>query len=124
MDLFLHHAEGCDDVSRAELIPGITELDRAEIAVPKDRLREVDPIAIGSIVKSIEEHGQLSPLIVRQVPGGKPPRHQSFELIDGAHRMAALKLLKIERIAVRCYRGPAAVRSPGALGRVAHLQHG
>ncbi|SEQ59079.1 chromosome partitioning protein, ParB family [Loktanella sp. DSM 29012] len=89
-------------MSRAKYIPTVTALSRSSIAIPKDRLREVDPIAIGSIVRSIEEHGLLTPIIVRRLPKGQ------FELIDGAHRMAALKLLKLDDIPVRCYEGPAA----------------
>lgn len=90
-------------MSRAELIPAITELERTAISVPQDRLREVDPIAIGALVRSIEEHkGLLQPIIVRQLPKGR------YELIDGAHRMAAAKLLQLSSLPVRCYIGPAA----------------
>lgn len=88
-------------MSRAKLVPSITELALADIEITDDRLRPVDATAVEVIAHSIEEHGLLYPLTVRKLPKGR------FELVDGGHRYAASLGLGHVMVAVRCYEGPA-----------------
>ncbi|WP_322895210.1 MULTISPECIES: ParB/RepB/Spo0J family partition protein [unclassified Yoonia] len=88
-------------MSRAKLVPSITELALADIHITDDRLRPVDITSVEVIAHSIEEHGLLYPLTVRRMPKGR------FELVDGGHRFAALLGLNHKMAPVRCYEGPA-----------------
>jgi len=88
-------------MSRAKFLPSITSVSVSDIEVPQGRLRPVSEEAIGAFIQSIGEHGLLMPLVVRRLPG---PR---YELVDGAHRLSALKELGDPRADVRCYEGPA-----------------
>ncbi|MFD1914144.1 ParB/RepB/Spo0J family partition protein [Halodurantibacterium flavum] len=89
-------------MSRAVLIHTITELPLDAIDVTDDRLRPVSDVDVEGIAVSIAEHGLIYPLAVRRLP------KQRFELIDGGHRLAALKRLGVSTAPVRCYEGPVA----------------
>jgi len=79
-----------------ELLPGITELRLDQIEVGTGRLREVDPAGVAALVTVIREIGFTTPVIVRRVKA-------RFELIDGAHRCAAMRELGQETVPVRAY---------------------
>lgn len=53
------------------------------------RLRKVDADSVQAIAASIDESGQHQPVAVRRTNAAKKP----YTLIDGAHRLAALRLL-------------------------------
>lgn len=86
------------------LIQSKTSLPVDEIIV-QGRLRPAGDAGVAAIVESINETGQItSPIIVRQV------RRQTqlgsairYEIIDGAHRLAAAKELGWEEVPVRVY---------------------
>lgn len=88
-------------MSRAIFIPAVTELPVADITITDDRLRPVDMTAVEVIAQSINEHGLLYPVVVRRLPKGR------YDLVDGGHRLAALKHLGEAVAPVRCYEGPA-----------------
>ncbi len=88
-------------MSRAKLIPSISTLQLDQIEVTDDRLRPVSDAAVAALAVSIEEHGLILPIVVRRRPG---PR---YELVDGAHRRAALERIGADIVPVRCYEGPA-----------------
>jgi ParB family chromosome partitioning protein len=52
----------------------------------EDRLRSVDPDRVGALAASISELGQLQPV-------GVAPDENGYILVDGEHRIAALRLL-------------------------------
>lgn len=67
----------------------IAEKVRVEdVVVPKERLRETDKAKVEETAASIEEQGQLSPIIVRRITDSR-----KYRLIAGAHRLEAHKLL-------------------------------
>jgi ParB family chromosome partitioning protein len=59
-----------------------------------DRLRPIDADHVAVIAASIAQQGLLQPIRVRPVDGG------GYKLVLGAHRLAALKLLKREELTV------------------------
>ena len=54
----------------------------------RDRLRPVDPLKVEAISAAIEEKGLIQPIVVRLRADG-----DGYQLIAGAHRLAALILL-------------------------------
>lgn len=62
------------------------------VTVP-ERMRDTTPSAIISLAESMDQHGQLQPIIVRQVG------LNDYRLVAGAHRLAAAKHLLWTEIA-------------------------
>ena len=82
------------------LIQSKTSLPIADIAV-RDRLRPAGDAGVAAMVSSIREIGQItSPVNVRQVRRGGEIR---YELIDGAHRIAAALELGWTEVPVRVF---------------------
>lgn len=69
----------------------VTEIALDKILVT-GRLRDVDEARAVALAHNIELQGQLQPVLVRHTPAAKRP----YTLVDGAHRMRALALAKIE----------------------------
>ena len=82
--------------------PRQTALLEVDIVVVDDGRRPLDQERVVAIAASIQEVGQLSPIIVRVAPDG------SFHLVTGRHRLAAMKSLDRANIA-------AVILRPGAL---------
>lgn len=72
--------------------PATKELPIAEIAVT-ERLRPVGEDQVAALIELIEEYGFTTPIVVRKTRTG-------FSLIDGAHRIEAMKRLGFEAIPV------------------------
>lgn len=70
----------------------ITEIDAG------DRLRGLSKAHVEAIASSIEEHGQQTPILVREKDGG-------YKLIAGCHRMAAIGYLKKKIVNCKIYSG-------------------
>lgn len=71
------------------------ELDLAEIDVDPDQPRnEFDPGKLAELAASIKEHGLISPILVRVLPGG------SYRVVAGERRYRASKLLGLQKIPV------------------------
>jgi ParB-like chromosome segregation protein Spo0J len=64
----------------------------ANIYVPAKRARTLDPAKVESLAQSILEVGQTTPIRLRQGKG-------RYVLIEGLHRLEALRALGEERIA-------------------------
>jgi sulfiredoxin len=58
----------------------------ADIYVPVKRRKMLDPKTVADLAQNILEHGQQSPILVRQ-DGGR------FVLVEGLHRLEACKSL-------------------------------
>lgn len=63
----------------------------SKIHVPADRSREVDDNHALAICASIEQQGQITPVLIRQTPNGKAP----YELVAGAHRHRAFQMTNL-----------------------------
>lgn len=74
-----------------ERMPSITDLPVADIAVPKDRLRPISEAKVAALMQVIEEGVFLGAITVRRA--GKVN-----VLIDGAHRLEAMRRLGRETI--------------------------
>ncbi|MBL9047844.1 MAG: ParB N-terminal domain-containing protein [Tabrizicola sp.] len=74
-----------------ERMPSITDLPIAEIVVPKDRLRPVSEAKVAALMQVIGEGVFLGAITVRR--SGKVNT-----LIDGAHRLEAMRRLERETI--------------------------
>lgn len=74
-----------------ERMPSITELPLAEIVVPKDRLRPVSEAKVAALMQVIGEGVFLGAITVRR--SGKVNT-----LIDGAHRLEAMR--RLERVTI------------------------
>jgi len=72
--------------------PATKELPIAEIAVT-GRLRPVSEDQVAALIELIEEYGFTTPVVVRKTRSG-------FVLIDGAHRIEAMRRLGFEAIPV------------------------
>lgn len=81
----------------AELMPTITHLPVAEIGSEEGRIRPVSEASIAALMRVIGDHGFTSPIIVRR-------KRDGFSLIDGAHRLEAMRRLGGDDIPVRVYR--------------------
>lgn len=64
----------------------------ADVRVPAKRKRTLDPAKAESIAEDMLENGQTTPIQVRK-------DKQSYVLIEGLHRLEALKALGEETIA-------------------------
>jgi ParB family chromosome partitioning protein len=71
-----------------------------QVAIPPDRLREVDPERVKSIAVSMGEVGQITPIEVQ--PADAEGR---YVLNTGAHRMMAARLAGIETIQATVFDG-------------------
>ncbi|MWP38072.1 chromosome partitioning protein ParB [Rhodobacter sphaeroides] len=80
----------------SKLITGTTALPVAEIEVPQDRLRTVSEAKVRGLMEAIGIFGFTTPIEVRRAKG-------RFVLIDGAHRLEAMKRLGEGEIAVRAF---------------------
>lgn len=69
------------------------EIAIADIHVP-ERAREIDQAHALVISASIQEVGQLQPIVVRKTPNGK----QKFTLVIGGHRLTAKEIIGHEKI--------------------------
>ncbi len=87
-------------MSAPVLIQSKTSLPVAEIAV-RDRLRPAGEAGVASMMASIREIGQItSPINIRQLRRDGALR---YEIIDGAHRLAAAVALGWEEVPVRVF---------------------
>ena len=66
----------------------VLNIEARKIVVPEGRMRPVNAAWVEKLRDSIEKGQLLLPLVVGQVAQGGWP------LVDGAHRLAALKKLK------------------------------
>ncbi|RAZ84957.1 ParB/RepB/Spo0J family partition protein [Cereibacter johrii] len=80
----------------SKLITGTTALPVTEIEVPQDRLRTVSEAKVRGLMEAIGIFGFTTPIEVRRAKG-------RFVLIDGAHRLEAMKRLGEGEIAVRAF---------------------
>lgn len=76
-----------------EFHPRTTELPIRDITDRQNRLRPVDQEQVGALIDLIEEYGFTTPVLVRKTRTG-------FVLIDGAHRIEAMRRLGHEAIPV------------------------
>ena len=67
----------------------VLNIDLRKIVVPEGRLRPVSAARVEELQDSIQKGQLLQPLVV-----GVPNAHKQWPLVDGAHRLAALKKLK------------------------------
>lgn len=74
-------------------IPTLKELPITEIVARAERLRPVDKDAVTGLIGLIEEYGFTTPVLVRKTRNG-------FVLIDGMHRIEAMRGLGREMIPV------------------------
>lgn len=58
----------------------------AAIRVPVKRVRTIDPARVEAIAESMLEEGQKTPILVR-------PDGEGFVLVEGLHRLEAMKAL-------------------------------
>jgi ParB-like chromosome segregation protein Spo0J len=58
----------------------------AEIYIPADKRKGLDPARVAALAEAILEEGQKTPISVRQGNG-------RYVLVEGAHRLEALKAL-------------------------------
>lgn len=65
----------------------------------EDRLRPVDPQKVAQVARSFAEVGQITDIEVREVEPG------TWQLVAGAHRLAAAKLLGWEGISATIFSG-------------------
>ncbi len=87
----LHNDESTEDMSTPR--PTITELPIADIVVPKRRLRVVSEAKVLALMDMITEMGFIGRINVRHNAKGTT-------LIDGAHRLTAMKRLGRDTIPV------------------------
>lgn len=73
------------------------DIDTNLITVNK-RKRQIDPVKVAELAGSINEIGLLCPIVVRRV-------NEHFELVAGAHRMEAFKLLGRNTIPAEVFSG-------------------
>ena len=63
----------------------------AHIYVPIKRARTLDPARVAALAEDILEHGQKTPISVRR--DRRPDGSERFVLVEGLHRIEALKAL-------------------------------
>lgn len=63
----------------------------ADIRVPVKRKKTLDPARVDALAESVLEEGQKMPILVR-------PDGEHFVLVEGLHRLEALKALGEETI--------------------------
>ncbi len=65
----------------------------ADIYVPVKRLKTLEPAKVEAMANDMLEHGQKTPISVRQGKG-------RYVLVEGFHRLEALRALGEERVVV------------------------
>jgi len=91
-----------------------TTIAVANIEVLKDRFRLVSAERVKELAESIRDQGQLQPILVRQVSGSK------YKLLDGEHRLEAIKLLGQTTIVAQVRARASAGSDQSKRGRKAH----
>ena len=66
----------------------VLNIEASKIFVPEGRMRPVNAAWVEKLRESIQKGQLLQPLVV-----GVPNAHKLWPLVDGAHRLAALKKL-------------------------------
>ena len=66
----------------------VLKIEASKIFIPEGRMRPVNPAWVEKLRDSIERGRLLQPLVV-----GVPNADKQWPLVDGAHRLAALKKL-------------------------------
>ncbi len=95
-------------------VPGFTELVVKEVvANPYQPRREINPVQVEELAKSIQAEGLLQPIVVRK-------KGNKFELIAGERRLHAFKYLKQDKIPARIIEASDA--SSAALALIENLQ--
>jgi ParB family chromosome partitioning protein len=79
-----------------ELLSTITSLSLSDISIPTDRLRPVSEAGVQALLHVIAGFGFTTPVVIRRKRSG-------FVLIDGAHRVEAMKRSGMSEIPVRVY---------------------
>jgi ParB family transcriptional regulator, chromosome partitioning protein len=79
------------------------DVDRIE-PHPDQPRRRVDEAGLAELAASIERHGLLQPVVVREAPGGDPGR---YVLVAGQRRLLAHRRLGRERVAALVVAGDA-----------------
>ena len=74
----------------------IVDLEISRIGLHYERFRLVRPSAYDALKRSMERHGQISPIVV-----GRPEHKQRFELIDGFKRLRAAERLGLSCLKAR-----------------------
>ena len=77
------------DMSMDAFMRNVLNIEACKIVIPEGRMRLVNAARVEELRDSIEKGQLLQPLVV-----GLPNAHQEWPLVDGAHRLAALKKLK------------------------------
>ena len=78
----------------------VLNIEARKIVVPEGRMRPVNAAWVEELQDSIEKGQLLQPLVV-----GVPNAHKQWPLVDGAHRLAALKKLKYRVVPCFSIRG-------------------
>lgn len=95
-------------------VPGFSELSVKEIAAnPYQPRREINPVHVEELAKSIQAEGLIQPIVVRQ-------KGKKYELIAGERRLHAFKHLKQDKIPARIIEASDA--SSAALALIENLQ--
>lgn len=66
------------------------ELEIERIYVPVKRAKDLDPARVAALAEDMLEHGQTTPIRVRLE---QRPEGERYVLIEGLHRLEALKAL-------------------------------
>ena len=74
---------GIEEIKANDYNPKLSYKDSPELMIEFDKLK-----------KSLEYHGQIDPLLVREVKSG-------YELVNGYHRLEAMKELKWKRVEIK-----------------------
>ena len=72
-------------------MPPILKFPISEIYVPAKRAKTLDPAKVGALAEDILENGQKTPIRVREGKG-------RYVLLEGMHRLEALKVLGEEKV--------------------------
>ncbi|MGB0413744.1 MAG: ParB/RepB/Spo0J family partition protein [Coraliomargarita sp.] len=95
-------------------VPGFGELSVKDIAAnPYQPRREINPVHVEELAKSIQAEGLIQPIVVRQ-------KGNKYELIAGERRLHAFKHLKQDKIPARIIEASDA--SSAALALIENLQ--
>ena len=84
---------------------GVIKVELCKILVPEGRMRPVNPAWVEKLRESIQKGGLLQFPVV-----GVPNANGLWPLVDGAHRLAALKQLKYRSVSCLPIEGDKAVR--------------
>lgn len=77
-------------------VAAVTSLRVDDVVVARDRIRPVAEAGVEALLHVIKTYGFTTPIIVRKVKAG-------FVLIDGAHRLEALRRLGVAEVPVRAF---------------------